>query len=120
VPEGSTPSDADHQLTFGYGGLWTEYVVAPSRLVHGSVGVLVGGGGLSYHRFRPTESRGDSAMDAVFVMDPTISVELNVVSLVRLDLFVDYRAVAGVDLVGLGNRDVSGFGAGTIVKFGRF
>lgn len=87
VPAGSTPSDADHQLTFGYGGLWTEYVVVPSRLVHGALGVLVGGGGLSYQRFRPKESQGTMVDDAVFVVEPTLSLELNVVSFMRVCLF---------------------------------
>jgi hypothetical protein len=97
VPAGTTPTDADHQLTFGYGGFWTEYVVAPGRLIHGSLGFLVGGGGLAFHRFRggPME---DTRSDAVFVFDPTASVELNLASFVRLTMFVNYRMVTDVDM----------------------
>jgi hypothetical protein len=119
VPSGTTANDADHQLTFGYGGFWTEYVVAPTRLVHGSLGVMVGGGGLALHRFRggPVE---DIRTDPVFVIDPTASVELNLVSFVRLTMFVNYRVVTDVDLPGLTAADVSGFGVGGMLKFGVF
>jgi hypothetical protein len=65
VPAGATAADADHQLTVGYGGFWTEYVVAPGRLVHGSVGLLIGAGGLSYTRFRGgDDTRAASATDS--------------------------------------------------------
>ena len=119
VPSGTTPNDADHQLTFGYGGFWTEYVVAPSRLVHGSLGIMVGGGGLALHRFRGGTVE-DLQTDPVFVLDPTASVELNLASFVRLALFVNYRVVTDVDLPGLTSADVSGFGAGGMFKFGAF
>jgi hypothetical protein len=119
VPAGSTPSDADHQLTFGYGGFWTEYIIAPSRLVHASLGIMVAGGGLALHRFRggPME---DMRTDAVFVLDPTASVELNLASFVRLAMFVNYRIVTDVDLPGLDESDVSGLAVGGMFKFGAF
>lgn len=121
VPGGATVADADYQTMFGYGGFWTEYIVAPSRLVHGSVGLLIGAGSLKYHRFRHSPMvGGDSDDDAFFVLDPTVSVELNVVSFMRLALFANYRRVWGVDLTGMDNGDVSGVGAGAMLKFGRF
>ncbi len=119
VPSGTTPNDADHQLAFGYGGLWTEYIIAPSRLVHGSLGVMVGGGGLALHRFRggPIE---DIQTDPVFLLDPTASVEVNLISFIRLTLSVNYRVVTDVDLAGLTAADVGGFGVGGMLKFGVF
>jgi hypothetical protein len=121
VPAGATASDADHQLTFGYGGFWLEYIVAPSRLVHGSVGALVGGGGLTYKRFRRAENHNDeTATDSVLVVEPTVSAEVNLTTFTRLSLFVGYRAVSDVDLAGLSAADVRGVTAGAILKFGMF
>jgi hypothetical protein len=120
VPAGSTPADADHQLTFGYGGFWAEYIVFPNQLVHGSVGMLVGGGGITYHRFRGQGPAADDENDAVFVFEPGVSVELNVIRFMRVALFANYRIVSGVDLAGLDNAAISGFSAGTMLKFGVF
>jgi hypothetical protein len=121
VPAGATSSDADHQLTFGYGGLWLEYIVLPSRLVHASVGTLLGGGGLTYKRFRGTGSTSDeTATDSVLVVEPTLSAELNLTRMMRFSLFVGYRAVSDVDLAALSAADVRGWSGGAILKFGLF
>jgi hypothetical protein len=120
VPAGAIADPKDYQLTFGYGGLWTEYVVAPSRLVHGSVGTLIGAGGLGYHRFRNGDSHADMESDAVFVLEPTVGAELNLISFMRLALFASYRLVRGVDLAELDGGDLSGFAGGAMLKFGKF
>ena len=119
VPAGAIASEAEHRLTFGYGGFWTEYIVQPSRLVHGSVGLLIGGGELQYARVH-----GDSmtavVSDPVFVMEPSLNAEVNLASFVRLTLSAGYRFVAGVDLNGLDAGDVAGFVGGAMLKFGSF
>jgi hypothetical protein len=120
VPAGAIANPGDHQLTFGYGGFWTEYIVAPSRLVHGSIGTLIGAGGLTYHRFRGGDSTRDMESDVVFVLEPVAAVELNVVRFMRLALFGSYRLVRGAELAALENSDVSGFAAGAMLKFGKF
>jgi hypothetical protein len=122
VPAGATANEADHQLVLGYGGFWTEYIVAPGRLLHGSVAVLVGAGGLTYTRFRgPTgvEDR-ETESDPIFVLEPSVNAELNLTGFMRLAMFVGYRAVSGVDLTGLSTRDVAGFVGGAMLKFGVF
>jgi hypothetical protein len=120
VPKGSTPNDADYQLGFGYGGVWLEYVFAPSRLVHASIGTMVGAGGLSYVRFRHEGERTADGSDAIFVLEPVAGAEINVTKFLRVGVFASYRAVSDVDLSGLATRDLRGFSGGTTFKFGLF
>jgi hypothetical protein len=119
VPAGAASDPRQQRLTFGYGGFWTEYIIAPMRLVHGSIGALVGGGGLTYQQ-ADNDDKAGSASDAVFVVEPSVTVEVNVIKAVRLALFTSYRVVRDVDLVGLDSAAVSGFSGGVMLKFGVF
>lgn len=115
---GASLDQADYRHTFGYGGLWLEYLIAPMNVVHASVGTLVGAGGISYQRFRPHME--DMESTAVFVLDPVVAVEVNVTTFLRVALQGGYRVVRGVDLATLDNGDASGFTLGTAIKFGGF
>jgi hypothetical protein len=114
---GVAPDVAEYQHNFGYGGLWLEYLIAPMNVVHGSVGTLVGPGGITYLRRRDNQSM---ASTAVFVLDPVVAVEVNVTTFIRIGLQTGYRVVRGVDLATLSNADASGFTLGGVVKFGGF
>lgn len=105
-------------LQMGYGGAWLEYTFTPSRLLHVSVGTLLGGGELSL-AFRHGGSYG-SRSDAFFVAEPAVVGELNLVRWARLDLGIAYRAIAGVNMEGLSYSDVAGFSAVAALKFGKF
>ena len=109
---------ADYQHTFGYGGVWLEYLIAPMSLVHGSVGTLIGAGGITYQRYRPDTQ--NLAETSVFVLDPVVGVEVNVATFLRLGVQGGYRVVRGVDLATLDNADASGFTLGALLKFGGF
>ncbi|HEY0705865.1 MAG TPA: hypothetical protein VGG33_03665 [Polyangia bacterium] len=119
VPKGAATDPRQQRLTFGYGGFWTEYIFTPMRLVHGSIGALIGGGGLTYQQ-DDTDDKAGSASDAVFVVEPNVTVELNVIKAMRLALFTSYRIVRDVDLAGLDSGAVSGFSGGMMLKFGVF
>lgn len=103
-------------LQMGYGGLDLEYVNRPHELVHVSVGVLVGGGGV---RFWPSTSRGywDGAF---FVAEPSVSLELNVTPVFRVAFGGGYRAVDALSVPGLTNRDLAGWAGHVQFKFGKF
>jgi len=116
----SAVDQADYQHTFGYGGLWLEYLIAPMNVVHGSVGTLVGAGGITYQRFRPASLAKDQESTSVFVLDPVVAVEVNVTSFLRIALQGGYRVVRGVDLASLSNGDASGFTLGGALKVGGF
>lgn len=105
-------------LEMGYGGGWIEYTFSPLRLVHFSVGTLVGGGGVSL-KFRDGGSYG-SGSDGFFVTEPAAMAELNLASFVRANFGVAYRWIVGANMEGLSRSDVSGFSVVAALKFGRF
>jgi hypothetical protein len=118
APRGAGRSGENLDLGMGYGGGWLEYTFSPSRLVHVSVGTLVGGGALSleWHDGGSYDGGGDG----FFVAEPAVLAELNVAGSVRLDVGAAYRRVFGASVAGLSNSDVSGVSAVLAVKFGRF
>jgi hypothetical protein len=105
-------------LSMGYGGAWLEYTFRPAKLLHLSVGTLVGGGGLSLVFHHGGDLDGDD--DGFFVAEPAVAAELNLTSFMRVDLGVAYRFVAGVDLPGLSDSDVGGVSGVAVLKFGKF
>jgi hypothetical protein len=117
---GATMAQADYQHTFGYGGLWLEYLIAPMSVVHGSVGTLVGAGGITYERFRPKALAFDQESTSVFVLDPVVAIEVNVTTILRVALQGGYRVVRGVNLLSLDNADASGLTLGAAIKLGGF
>ena len=106
------------ELKMGYGGAWLEYVLSPSRLVHVSLGTLVGGGGLSL----AVRDGGDlgSGSDDFFVVEPAVIAELNLAKHVRANVGAAYRWMSGVDMDGLSTSDVAGFSVIVALKFGKF
>jgi hypothetical protein len=119
APSAVQPAAGYYDLQFGYGGLFLEWVVAPRRVWHFSVSSLFGAGGLKYasHDLAPPSTYQTSA---VFVWEPALLLELNVVSFMRLDLGASYRLVQGTELAGLGNSDVGGPSGVVALKFGSF
>lgn len=107
-----------YDLSFGYGGLWLEYTVQPLRLVHLSIGTLVAGGGLSL-RHHGDGDVGDED-DAVFVLDPAVSAEVNLMKHVRAGIGAGYRWISGVQMAGVSNGDLRGFSFIAALKFGKF
>jgi len=105
-------------LSLGYGGLLVGYTVRPHHLVHGTFGVLVGGGGVGSHARAGGASRAGN--DAFFVLEPNATMEVNLVEHVRAGLGLSLRLVRGIDTDGLSNGDLSGVTGSMIVKFGKF
>ncbi len=132
VPAAKVAQDAyspyeDLFVNFGYGGGILEYTWAPSKLVHFTVGTLIGAGGVDY-RYDIYEDDWDNNHDTpnvrtetVFVIEPSIGAELNITEWMRANLGVSYRHVNGLDVIkGLENKDLSGVSGMLTFKFGKF
>lgn len=113
-------------VDFGYGGGVLEYYFNPDELIHSSVSVLIGAGGVSY---RSSDFDHNSSLggwndthkgDVVFVLEPGIGGEINVAKYFKVGASLSYRYVSGVDLYGMKNSDLSNFSAGIALKFGVF
>lgn len=115
-------------LNFGYGGFMMEYTIAPSDLVHVTVQALIGGGGVQYREdwFHmdddwTNDSRRHGGTDALFVIEPAASVEVNVTPWFRASAGASYRHVSGIDeLQGIANDDLKGLSGQLTLKFGAF
>lgn len=113
----------DRRLEFGYGGIELEYVHHWDQLVHWSVMVLVGGGGVGYRSWdedvRSTVGPGYPT-DEVFVAEPAIQVNLNLTEFFRISAGASYRYVTGVTTPAASNQKLSG-GYGVVTfRFGKF
>jgi len=110
-------SGRDVETEIGYGGIVLEYVVASDRVVHPSVGVLLGTGGVTLEDF----SDGDRIDRSLFFLArPGGSLDLNITPFFRLAVGGGYRLVAGSGLRGVDDADLSGPYAEITFKFGDF
>lgn len=115
VPESGTADDG--YLAMDYSGLELEYIPKWDQLVHTSFHSLFAPGSV-YLRDRNFNRSTDS--DFIFVLEPSLSVNLNVVKFFRLSLCGSYRFVFDVETGGLADRDLWGSGVALIFKFGKF
>lgn len=103
------------EIEFGYGGLEMGYIHESDRLVHFTVQLLIGAGGVT---------RNDDFVsydsDAVFVLEPSADIVLNVTTYFRLAAGGGYRAVTGTDMPGIDDEDLSAPFASITLKFGHF
>ncbi|UCG91468.1 MAG: hypothetical protein JSV97_10370 [candidate division WOR-3 bacterium] len=109
----------DPLVDFGYGGLLVGYINNSHELIHLSVHSLIGGGGLCYRRWYDVWY-DEQYIDAVFVLEPGLDLELNVTRYFRIGLGGSYRLVYGVNFDDLSNYDVSGPAASVTFKLGKF
>jgi len=105
------------RLALGYGGLELTYVLRPDDLVHFSLGALIGAGGVVWNPRGPSGSQED---DPFFITEPEVDVVLNVTRFMRVALGASYRFVRGVELLDLGDGDLSGPAGVVVLKFGSF
>jgi hypothetical protein len=103
-------------ITLGYAGMLIGYRLAPERVVHPTVSLLLGAGGL---RSEGT-SGGSAEDDALFVAEPAAGAELNVTSFLRIAVGASYRWISGTDLAGVSDADLSGVTGEFAVRLGRF
>jgi len=114
-------TDSIHQyVQLGYGGLEMEFIPASNNLLHLSVGLLVGGGGIGY---KPDNDDGINSMqktNSFFVLEPSVNANLNVTHYFRIAAGVTYRYVSGLKSAASTNADLSGPSAILTLKFGEF
>lgn len=105
-------------LMMGYGGLEMEYIFSSNNLVHFSIYLLLGGGGITYKKFYEWDTPHIS--DSFWIAEPAANIELNISSFFRIAAGVGYRFVTGVELGDLTNPDIAGFEGILTFKFGKF
>jgi hypothetical protein len=104
-------------INFGYGGLELEYVRNWDKLVHYSVGLLIGGGGVGH---RGEYNSGDVDSRGFFVMEPWAEAHVNIVEFFRISGGISYRWVTGADSPVASDGELSGVAGVLTLRFGSF
>lgn len=111
----------ERYLDFGYGGVILEYVIKSDRVVHGSLEVLVGGGAINHRRdWDDSDWRGAPRADAVTVLEPGGTVDVNITTWFRASAGLTYRIVTGARRVMATDGDLSAVSATLVFRFGKF
>ncbi|MBL7111862.1 MAG: hypothetical protein ISS19_07975 [Bacteroidales bacterium] len=109
--------DAGFEIEFGHGGFWAGYSFLGKKPIHPSISTQIGWGGIS---LKDADGYDIYYNDNVFVLNPTIELEMNFTQFFRLSIGANYRLVAGVDASGLSSQAMSGPGVFLGFKFGWF
>lgn len=101
------------RFDMSHGGFWLGGVILPHAAVHPIVSTRIGWGG--------AEWEGSTlGRDYIFIVTPTVGIQANIASWMRVDLEVGYRFVDGLSLPGFTSTGLNGLNAGLTFKFGDF
>jgi hypothetical protein len=117
------PLEGPLDIEFGYLGLELEYIHNPTSLTHYSLYTFIGAGATNFVKDVGPVSQSNEQVgetDFMFILEPAVNAELNVMTWFRLNAGVSYRIAVGVSQVGLKNSDFSGITVTLTFKFGTF
>lgn len=118
-------------LQLGYGGIHIEPVIASDNLIHVTLPILLGAGGIaeterSYFKgqigngFEAHFDQKPYRSDMFLVAEPGVNLELNVFKFMRLTGGVSYRFVSDAQIPGLHKTDLEGITGNLSLRFGWF
>jgi hypothetical protein len=114
-------TDPNHQyIEMGYGGVDIEYIASSNDLLHLSIGLLVGGGGIGYKHENMDVFDNSQNKNSFFVLEPSVYANLNVTHFFRIAAGASYRSVSGLKSDLCTNADLTGPSANLVFKFGQF
>jgi hypothetical protein len=113
-----TFQDVRYTLALGYGGLWAGYVYPSYKVAHLFSSVKVGWGGVTLTDFSQDFNAYDS--DAVFVVNPEIGLEVNILHWFRIAATGGYRFVGGIEEGRLPGIEKDAFNSPTFALTFRF
>lgn len=109
--------NAGDRLTISHGGFWLGYSLFGDRAIHVSFSSLIGWGQLGIRGENYPETLYPSG---IFVVSPTLELELNLTQFFRLGMGASYNIYSFVDLPGYTSSDLSAPGGFLSFKFGWF
>jgi hypothetical protein len=118
-------TDNKQYVNFGYGGAMVEYYFFPKKLVHFSIGTMIGGGGLGFSSHTDDNDNNDdnehhSSADKFFVVEPEVNMFINLARFCRVGIGGSYRYVNGLDNEVYKDKHFSGANVKVIAAFGWF
>ena len=117
-----TPSGQKVMLNMNYGGLEFEYILFPHSTIHGSIGILLAGGGLYFGVSDKSVPHNSYSKLDLLVYEPSVNIELNSLSWLHIDLNISYRIITSYNhaVYGIDKNDLTGSSVGLIFKFGGY
>ncbi len=117
-------SNAPLYYELGYGGFFVEPVIGSHKLVHLTMPITLGAGGVSLNEKRwdydyNSSDYGDR-FDFFLIAETGVNLELNVFKVLRVDFGMGYRFVNDVNLLSTTNSDLKGFNGNITMKLGFF
>jgi hypothetical protein len=118
-------SSDDVSLLGVYGGVFAAPIICPKAMIHASIPVCAGYGTVSYGLNEASKTDGRTeASSRIWVLEPGIEVELNLINFIRIAIGGYYRYCGNVKL-GYGNENVAAdifnnFSVGIRLRFGKF
>jgi len=114
----------DH-ASIGYGGLMFGYIFTGKKAIHPAVYLQTGWGGINfydnYNSMNGNSSYNNSFNDNIFVLNPSVEMELNVTRFFRMAVGANYQLAMGInEYANLKNSDFSGPGGKISFRFGWF
>jgi len=108
------------KLKYGSGGVLLEYIFSSNKLLHVSIQSMVGAGGVRYdiNKHEDAHDKVNYSDDSFFVLEPGVSLVLNVSDNFRIGAGATYRFVSGVEYESLSNSDINGASGQVYLKFG--
>ena len=109
-------------LNMNYGGLELEYIFFPHSLIHGSIGILLAGGGLYFGVPDNSVPHNSYSKFDLLVYEPSANIEINTLKWLHIDLNVSYRIITSYNYTGYGisKDDLTGPSAGLVFKIGSY
>lgn len=107
-------------INFGYGGFEMEYIINSDKVLHATVYLLIGAGGVSHRSSYYYDDAWFGDSDEFFVCEPAVNAELNILSFMRINLGLGYRYINGIKDENLTDADFSGLSGNLTFKFGSF
>jgi hypothetical protein len=120
APEQASGSATNTAISLGYGGFRAGYIIFPQDMVHFTVGLLIGGGGVSVVEKRAQSDIRTLHSASVFVLEPDAAIEVNITPSIRGAIDVSYRYMSDSGIPGLSSSAIGGPAAGAVLAFGWF
>ncbi len=105
-------------LDMGFSGLEFEYIYRSEDLLHIGGKLLLASGTMELEREDSEDERTVVADDHIFVMQPTVTGEVNIARWFRIGAGFGYRIVQDVEMPGFEAADLSGPSGHITLKFG--
>jgi hypothetical protein len=107
--------------------LFLEYILNPDKPIRVSFPLMVGGGGATYVQWPAFGPRLMEDTQAMFVLEPEVEVEFNMLSFVKIALGINYKFTSNTQLNYQSSGDeifpsngLYGLTAGFTLKLGKF